>query len=94
MAEGCRRWIISGRVQGVGFRASSHERGRALGLAVQARNLDDGRVEVIARGAEDALNALGDWLRTGPRFARVEDLRWQALARTEWLESDTRLRSQ
>jgi acylphosphatase len=80
MAEVYRRWSISGRVQGVGFRAATHERGRALGLAVTARNLDDGSVEVVARGAEDALDALGDWLRTGPRFARVEKLHCEALS--------------
>jgi len=74
MAGVCRRCYVSGRVQGVGFRASTYERGKALGLAVSARNLDDGRVEVIASGSEDALDALCAWLRTGPRFARVVDV--------------------
>lgn len=71
MAESRRRCFVSGRVQGVGFRASTHQRARALGLSVRARNLDDGRVEVIARGSEDALDALCEWLHTGPRFAQV-----------------------
>lgn len=84
MPEGCRRCTISGRVQGVGFRASTRQRGEALGLAVRARNLPDGRVEVIARGSQDALDALCDWLRTGPRFAQVADLRCESLPRSCW----------
>jgi len=84
MPEGCRRCTISGRVQGVGFRASTHQRGQALGLAVRARNLSDGRVEVIARGSEAALDALCDWLRTGPRFAQVVDVGCESLPRSGW----------
>ena len=84
MPKGCRRCYVSGRVQGVGFRASTHQRGRALGLAVRARNLTDGRVEVIARGPENALDALCDWLRTGPKFAQVADVRCESLPRSRW----------
>ena len=84
MAEGCRRCYVSGRVQGVGFRASTHRQGQALGLAVGARNLTDGRVEVIARGSEDALNALCDWLRKGPPFAQVMDVRCESLPQSCW----------
>ena len=84
MPKSCRRCTISGRVQGVGFRASTHQRGQALGLAVRARNLPDGRVEVIARGSEDALDALCDWLRMGPRFARVSDVRCESLPQSGW----------
>ena len=84
MPESCRRCTISGRVQGVGFRASTHHRGQALGLAVRARNLTDGRVEVIARGPENALDALCDWLRTGPRFAQVADVRCESLPQSRW----------
>lgn len=84
MTERCRRCYVSGRVQGVGFRASTHQQGRALGLAVSAQNLSDGRVEVTARGPEDALDALCEWLRTGPRFARVEEVRCECLAPAHW----------
>jgi acylphosphatase len=86
MAEGCRRCYVSGRVQGVGFRFSTHQQGRALGLAVSARNLPDGRVEVIARGCEDALDALCEWLRCGPAHARVVDVRCESLPRGGWPE--------
>ncbi len=84
MAQGCRRCTVTGRVQGVGFRASTRQRGQALGLAVRARNLADGRVEVIARGSEDALDALCDWLRTGPRFAQVAEVRCESLSQSRW----------
>lgn len=84
MAEGCRRCYVRGRVQGVGFRASARRQGLALGLVVRARNLDDGSVEVVARGPEQALDALCDWLRGGPRFARVEEVRCESLGQAEW----------
>ena len=84
MAQRCRRCYVSGRVQGVGFRASTHRRGRALGLSVAARNLTDGRVEVIAKGSEDALDALCDWLRTGPTYARVMAVSCESLPPHSW----------
>ena len=63
--------IISGRVQGVFFRASTRDRARSLGLTGYARNLPDGRVEVLACGSESAVLALKDWLWVGPSAARV-----------------------
>ena len=86
MVEGCRRCYVSGRVQGVGFRAATRQQGQALGLIVRARNLRDGSVEVVARGELPALDALCDWLRTGPRFARVETVCCEAL--TQWPDMD------
>lgn len=69
-----RRWLVSGRVQGVGFRAAT--RREALRLAVNgcARNLADGRVEVCAAGSPAALRALEEWLWHGPRLARVVEV--------------------
>ena len=87
MAEHCRRCYVSGRVQGVGFRFSTYQRGQALGLAVRARNLSDGRVEVIARGPEDALDALCQWLRSGPVHARVVDVSCESLSPQDWPET-------
>lgn len=66
------RFIVSGRVQGVFYRASTREQALALGLAGHARNLPDGRVEVLASGAVVALDALEHWLRRGPPAAQVE----------------------
>ena len=67
-----RRWLISGRVQGVFFRASTSRQAEALGLTGHARNLDDGRVEVVAAGSPAALDELARWLATGPPAARVD----------------------
>ena len=74
------RFLVSGRVQGVFFRASTRNEAERLGLAGSARNLDDGRVEVIASGPEDALAALERWLWQGPPSARVEDVTRESIA--------------
>jgi len=72
------RFFVSGRVQGVGFRASARQRALALGLAGFARNLADGRVETLAQGGADDVEAYAQWLRRGPSFARVDDVRREA----------------
>ena len=66
------RFIISGRVQGVFFRASTREQAQRLGLRGHARNLPDGRVEVLAVGADAAIQQLERWLQHGPPSARVD----------------------
>ena len=53
------RFLVSGKVQGVFFRASTCEQARRLGLRGHARNLPDGRVEVVSAGTEEAVDALG-----------------------------------
>jgi acylphosphatase len=67
-----RRWVVSGRVQGVGYRAFAVRVARALHLAGGATNLDDGRVEVVAEGPAHALDRLEAALGEGPRLARVD----------------------
>jgi acylphosphatase len=67
----CRRFLISGHVQGVFFRASTAREAARLGLVGWARNLADGRVEVLAAGRADAVEALGRWLHGGPPAATV-----------------------
>lgn len=67
-------FIVSGKVQGVWFRASAREQAVALGLRGHARNLDDGRVEVLADGDPEAIERLAQWLRYGPPLARVDEL--------------------
>lgn len=73
MAE-ARRYLVSGRVQGVGFRAATRAEALALDLAGHARNLRDGRVEVLAEGELPALETLARWLRQGPPLSSVEQL--------------------
>jgi acylphosphatase len=67
-----RRFVVSGRVQGVGFRAFVVEAARELGLAGWVRNLADGRVEALAEGEPAALDGLADALARGPLLARVD----------------------
>ena len=66
------RFLVSGMVQGVGFRWFVARHARALGLAGYARNLPDGRVEVVVSGPNEALPALERLLQTGPAYAQVE----------------------
>jgi acylphosphatase len=67
-----RRAVVHGHVQGVFFRDSCRRRAEALGVAGWARNLPDGTVEVFAEAdSAEAVDALIDWCRTGPRGASV-----------------------
>jgi acylphosphatase len=68
------RWLIRGRVQGVGFRYFVLRRALALDLAGWARNLPDGAVEVVAQGDPESLATLEVALRSGPSHARVEQV--------------------
>ena len=64
-------FLVSGRVQGVGYRWFAQKSATDLGLNGYTRNLDDGRVEVYATGSEAQLNDLNGLLWKGPRFADV-----------------------
>lgn len=79
-ASTCRRCRVSGRVQGVGYRAFAARRARELGLTGYARNLPDGSVEVLSRGPLAALDTFCDWLRKGPPQAQVTAVECQAAA--------------
>lgn len=67
----CFHCLVAGRVQGVFFRAATREQAQRLGLTGYARNLLDGRVEVLACGKPDLVGQLRAWLRTGPPTAEV-----------------------
>ena len=69
-----RRYLVSGRVQGVGFRWWVRSKAMDLGLGGWVKNLPDGRVEVVAGGEDRALTVLEDGLQHGPRFASVENV--------------------
>lgn len=70
----CCRCIVSGRVQGVRYRASTQQRARALGVTGHAVNLPDGSVEVLACGPEQAVAELQAWLWQGPPAASVSEV--------------------
>lgn len=73
-----RRAYVSGRVQGVNFRAATARRAASLGIVGWARNLRDGRVEVLAVGAPEAVEQLLAWLHEGPPTAQVIGVRAEA----------------
>ncbi len=67
--------LISGIVQGVGYRYFTYRRAVALGLTGYVRNMVDGRVEVVAEGDEESLQQLLQELKVGPSFASVEEVK-------------------
>jgi acylphosphatase len=69
------RVVLSGRVQGVGFRQQAVAEAERLGLSGWVRNLPDGRVEALAEGDKEAVDALLAWCKHGPRLARVDELK-------------------
>lgn len=66
-----RRCYVSGRVQGVFYRATTRQKAAEVGVAGYARNLEDGRVEVLVLGPVDRVQALIDWLWVGSATAHV-----------------------
>jgi acylphosphatase len=69
-----RRFLVRGRVQGVGFRWFVEREAHILGIAGWVRNNHDGTVEVMAQGTRDQLSGLHSRLREGPRAARVDSV--------------------
>lgn len=67
----CRRWIVRGRVQGVGFRGYVRRAASYIGVRGTVKNLTDGGVEVVALGNERELKELHAALERGPALARV-----------------------
>jgi acylphosphatase len=67
----CKKCLVGGRVQGVFYRATAARRAHDLGLSGYARNLADGRVEVLACGADAAVSAFVNWLWIGSSGCKV-----------------------
>jgi len=70
-----RRYLVRGRVQGVGFRYFTHAAAVRAGLSGWVRNNPDGSVEAVFEGAPEAVEALIAWCHRGPAGARVDDVR-------------------
>jgi acylphosphatase len=66
--------IVSGRVQGVFFRAETRNRASVLGLAGWVRNNPNGSVEAVFEGERDRVESIVDWCRRGPAHAQVDDV--------------------
>jgi acylphosphatase len=69
-----RRVIVRGEVQGVFFRDSTRTEAESRGVSGWVRNRDDGTVEAVFEGTENAVEAMVDWCRSGPTRADVEDM--------------------
>ena len=72
METQAKRFFVSGRVQGVGFRFFAERTAASLGVGGYVRNMFDGRVEVYAIGSAEQMDALRNALRRGPRMAAVD----------------------
>jgi len=68
------RVLVSGDVQGVGFRWSARDEASARGVAGWVRNRPDGRVEAVFEGSPEAVDAMVAWCRSGPRWATVSEV--------------------
>jgi acylphosphatase len=67
----CKKCLVGGRVQGVFYRATAARRARELGIRGYARNLPDGRVEVLACGEKDTVSTFVKWLWIGSSACKV-----------------------
>lgn len=78
-----RRIVVSGRVQGVGYRWTAASEAERLGVSGSIRNLDDGSVEAELVGKADVVEQFTEWMRVGPPGARVDDLEIEELAESD-----------
>ena len=78
------RMIVTGRVQGVGYRNFALSNAKALGLSGWVRNIPGGAVEILATGDDSAVDALVEVCREGPRLARVDDIRVEPAEQAGW----------
>jgi acylphosphatase len=69
-----KRFLVAGRVQGVGYRYFARDAARLEGIRGTVQNLDDGRVEVVASGEAESMTRFERSLRRGPAGARVDDV--------------------
>ena len=73
--------VVKGRVQGVGYRAFTHQKATQLGLKGYVRSSNGNEVEVVAEGKAESLEELVDLLETGPARAEIEEVEW------EWIDA-------
>ncbi|WNL40613.1 acylphosphatase [Halomonas sp. PAMB 3232] len=83
------RAFVTGKVQGVNFRSTTREKALATSVSGYAKNLSDGRVEVLICGEEEAVDSLVDWLWHGPEGAHVTDVSLEQVKEAHVPESFT-----
>lgn len=76
----CCRFTVSGRVQGVFFRASTHDKAQQLGINGWVRNTRNRKVELLACGKPQNIEELKNWLWQGPKFAKVTDVQTEVVS--------------
>jgi acylphosphatase len=86
----CMRFLVTGKVQGVWYRASTKTEADRLGLTGWAANLADGRVEVVVCGNEEKIMQLYAWLKIGPPLAKVDEVTTELLEPASYLEFEVR----
>ncbi|MDY6991732.1 MAG: acylphosphatase [Pseudomonadota bacterium] len=79
----CLHCFVSGHVQGVAFRYYTRDQAQSLGISGWARNLTDGRVEVLACGEARAIEQLSMWLHQGPPSAHVTEVQCEKVEKTQ-----------
>ncbi len=72
--------LVSGKVQGVFFRSNTKQQAEELGLSGYVRNLEDGRVKIVARGDRKNVDRLVEWAKEGPAQARVDEIKVKNVA--------------
>lgn len=85
-AISCVKGLVSGRVQGVGFRYFVMCQARSAELSGYVRNLNDGRVEFLLQGPNDTVTRVIEQIHRGPRFSEVLDVTLESLQQTESFE--------
>ena len=86
----CVRALISGRVQGVGYRYSTQKQARIIGTVGWVRNLLDGRVEAVVQGEQAQVDAMIRWMHQGPLSAKVEEVLTEVQPIQEFSEFEIR----
>ena len=81
-----KRFQVTGRVQGVFFRAATRDQAKGLGLTGWARNLANGDVEILACGEDQQLRDLNAWLWRGPPHARVKKVISESINSEEFFD--------
>ncbi|MCW8902018.1 MAG: acylphosphatase [Gammaproteobacteria bacterium] len=79
----CKQCFVSGRVQGVFYRDTTRQKAEKLQLVGYAKNLADGRVEVVICGSETNIDKLSEWLWTGSEYSSVANVHCQELELNE-----------
>lgn len=86
MSKCCIKALVTGKVQGVSYRRATQEQALMAGVTGHARNLPDGRVEVVMCGEGEAVNTVVEWLWSGPPGARVTHVELNGV---EWQDRDS-----